>query len=266
MGQGASLEARRQLPNVQGREGLTRAVILARVSRGERTQDPTSQLESLRAVAARQGWTVAAEVVKVCSAWDAKTSQDVQTAALAPIVAGQADVLMVWSLDRLVRGGAERAFTLVGLLEKHHGAALYSLQEPFLSTATSDPATRELLLPIIAWVGKWESQRKSDRLTAKAGSKRVAAEKLGQRALWGRGYMATDDDKRRVHDLRLQTPRLSMKAIAALVGLSVGSVHRILQSDAPTVAGISNPKIEGPGSGQAALADKGEVASGGSKA
>ena len=85
----------------------------------------------------------------------------------------------------------------------------------------------------MAWVAKWESQRKSDRLTAKAGSKRMMAEKLGQRALWGRGYMATDDDKRRVHDLRGQQPPLSMKAIAALVGLSVGSVHRILGQPRP---------------------------------
>ena len=223
---------------------MTRAVILARVSRGERTQDPTSQLDSLRAVAQRHGWTVAAEVVKVCSAWDAKTSQEVQTAALAPIVAGDADVLMVWSLDRLVRGGAERAFSLVAQLEKHHGAALFSLQEPFLSTATSDPATRELLLPIIAWVAKWESQRKSDRLTAKAGSKRATAEKLGQRALWGRGYMATDDDKRRVHDLRGQRPAPSIKAIAALTGLSVGSVHRILKQSRPSGNRMGN--LNGP--------------------
>lgn len=212
---------------------MTRAVILARVSRGERTQDPTSQLNSLRAVAQRHGWTVAAEVVKVCSAWDNKTAGDVQQAAIAPIVAGDADVLMVWSLDRLVRGGAERAFALVAQLEKHHGAALFSLQEPFLSTATADQATRELLLPIVAWVAKWESQRKSDRLTAKAGSKRASAEKLGQRALWGRGYMATDDDKRKVHDLRSQVPAPSIKAIADLVGLSVGSVHRILKQGRP---------------------------------
>lgn len=204
-----------------------KAVVFARVSRGERTQDPTAQLEALRAAAARHGWEVAEEVTRICSAWDAKTSLEAQQAALQPILAGKADVLMVWSLDRLVRGGAERAFAVVGELERHHGASLFSLQEPFLSTATSDPATRELLLPIIAWVGKWESQRKSDRLTAKAATKRQAAGKLGQRALWGRGYMATDDERAQVMELRERGE--SIRSIARRLELSVGNVHRILK-------------------------------------
>lgn len=215
-----------------------RAVILARVSRGERTQDPQGQLDALRAAAARHGWPVAVEVVKVCSAWDSKSAHEVHQAALAPIVAGQADVLMVWSLDRLVRGGAERAFALVGELEQHHAAALFSLQEPFLSTATSDKQTRELLLPIIAWAAKWESQRKSDRLTVKATTKRAAAEKLGQRALWGRGHMATQDDRLQVLEMRDRDPPASVRAIAKATGLSVGSVHRILRATGSHAAGV----------------------------
>lgn len=233
-----------------------KAVILARVSRGERKQDPQGQLDALRAAAARHGWPVVQEVVKVCSAWDAKSAQEVHHAALAPIVAGQADVLMVWSLDRLVRGGAERAFALVGELEQHHGAALFSLQEPFLSTATSDRQTRELLLPIIAWSAKWESQRKSDRLTVKATTKRAVAERLGQRALWGRGHMATEADVERIVEMHNRDPPLSVRAISKLVGLSVGNVHRILQRSGADVAGVQQPRAAQAGG-------DGEVAAGG---
>jgi DNA invertase Pin-like site-specific DNA recombinase len=236
---------------------MTRAVILARVSRGERTQDPTAQLDALRAHAQRHGWTVAAEVIKVCSAWDGKAAQEVHEAALAPIKAGQADVLMVWALDRLVRGGPEKAFSLLADLERHHGASLFSLQEPFLSTATADPQMRELMLPIIAWAAKWESQRKSDRLVAKVGAKKEAAGKLGQRARWGRGSMATDDDKARICALR--DKGLSIKAVAAEVGLSVGTVHKTLKEN-------RNKKSQGPVKETAPAAVNLDVASGGAKA
>jgi DNA invertase Pin-like site-specific DNA recombinase len=163
-----------------------RAVLLARVSRGERQQDPTSQLVPLRAAAQRLGLEIAEEISLVQSAWDAASAADVRRRALAPIVEGRADVLMVWALDRLVRGGIETAFAFLRELEEHLGASLFSLQEPFLSTATSDRQTRELMVALLSWIARWESQRRSERLRAKADTKRNRAAALNQRAGWGR--------------------------------------------------------------------------------
>lgn len=203
-----------------------KAVILARVSRGERTQDPAAQISALQAVADRKDWEVVEVVEEIGSAWDPKTAAVVQKAALAPIKEGRADVLMVWALDRLVRGGASRALALVDQLENHYGASLFSMQEPFLSTS-SDAATRELILPIVAWVAKWDSERKSERLKAKAAYKRQQAAKVGQRARWGRGSMASEDDHAKIYEL--EDLGRSQREIAEEVGLSLGAVNGILK-------------------------------------
>lgn len=202
-----------------------KAVILARVSRGERTQDPEAQVTALQAAAQRHGWQVVDVVRRVQSGWTEDDAREVEEAALLPIKEGRADVLMVWALDRLVRTGPLGALRCIGNLEKHLGAKLFSLQEPFLSTA-ADPATRELLLPIIAWVAKQESQRKSERLQAKAHHKRQTAERLGQRARWGRGQMPTQQD---VQAILAAKGQKSVRALAQETGLSVGTVHNILQ-------------------------------------
>src|SRR5581483_351037 len=168
------------------REGIQRrAVLLGRVSRGERQQDPENQLRSLRAAAKRLGWLIVREVPLKLSAWDEQAAAQVRRAALAPIEAGRADTLMCWSWDRFSREGIEGAFRELRYLEEHLGAAFWSLQEPFLSTARGDKQQRELLLSIIAWAAKWESERKSQRLRAKVDTKRARASKLGHRASWG---------------------------------------------------------------------------------
>ena len=155
-----------------------RVVLLGRVSRGERNQDPESQLAPLRAATARLGWVIVEEIALVQSAWDESSAAEVRRKALAPIVEGRADTLGIWALDRVCRGGIEAAFSLLAELEQHLGANLFSLQEPFLSTATADRQARELMVAMMSWVAKWESQRKSDRLKAKVHSKKQKAELL----------------------------------------------------------------------------------------
>ncbi|MBE2253873.1 MAG: recombinase family protein, partial [Myxococcus sp.] len=135
------------------------------------------------------------------------------------------DTLMVWSWDRYSREGIEGAFRELRHLEDHLGAAFWSLQEPFLSTATADKQQRELLLSIVAWAARWESQRKSERLKAKVKTKRNRAESLGQSARWGRGRLASEEEIAKVRDLRALGR--SVRAISAAVGISKSQVQRI---------------------------------------
>jgi DNA invertase Pin-like site-specific DNA recombinase len=205
-----------------------RAVLLARVSRGERQQDPESQLLALRAAAERLDWTVVREVPLRLSAWDADTATEVRRLALGPIEAGEADTLMVWAWDRFSREGIEGAFRELRHLEDHLGAAFWSLQEPFLSTASADKQQRELLLSIVSWAARWESQRKSERLKAKAAAKRARSAALGQNARWGRGKLASREQVEQVQDLR--RAGVSIREIGRAVGVSKSQVGRIISS------------------------------------
>ena len=134
---------------------------------------------------------------------------------------------MMWAWDRYSREGVEGAFRELRYLEDHLGAAFYSLQEPFLSTATADKAQRELLLSLVSWIAKQESQRKSERLRAKVASKRARSEQLGQRGVWGAGHLASDSDVARVR--ALAAAGKTVRAIAVEVELSKSQVGRLIR-------------------------------------
>lgn len=216
-----------------------RAVLLGRVSTSDerkdpatgkivrQAQDPENQLLPLRSTAQRLGWTVAEEVpLPGLSAWDEVDAAEVRRRILAPFRDGRADVLMVWSLDRVVRGGIAEAFSFLKTLERDLGVDFWSLQEPFLNT-TADPQQRELMVALLAWVAKWESRRKSDRLRAKAAANRNRAEAGGGRAQWGRGRMATNSDVAQIAKLRAEGR--TYREISAEIGLSLGTISRIVR-------------------------------------
>ena len=215
---------------------MVRVVLLGRVSTDvtrkdpktgklvREPQDPENQLLPLRDSARRLGWDVVHEVpLRGLSGWDETEGAEVQRLVLDAVKEHRADVLMVWSLDRVTRGGAVSVLLFLKRLEKDLGIGFWSLQEPFLNT-TSDPQQRELLLLLLSWVAKWESQRKSERLKAKAATKRHRAENGGGRARWGRGRMPTDEDLAEMTSLRASGT--SLRAIAAKLGIPLATVHR----------------------------------------
>lgn len=150
-----------------------RAAVWLRVSTGE--QHAANQLPDLQAWAARRGW----EAVKVYevqeSAWrgahQKALSEVYQDARL-----GRFDVLLVWALDRLSREGIAATLEIIQRLGRHQVRVL-SLQESW--TEVEGPM-QELLLSIVAWVARMESNRRSER--TKAGLARAVAEgkKLGR--------------------------------------------------------------------------------------
>ena len=209
-----------------------RVVLFARVSTDDRGQTTESQLLALRAVAARMGWEVVAEVALELSAWNAKTAADVRRQALAAVRTHRADTLMVWALDRVCRAGIADAFALLNELEKHLGAGFYSYQEPFLSTATADPGMRSLLLALFAWMAEQESTRKSQRVKARVENKRQRGAAIGQRGKWGRGHLPTAADMARVSELAAVGK--SLRAISAETGVPRSTVWRLLSAAAAT--------------------------------
>lgn len=205
---------------------MTRALLVGAVSTADKDQDPESQLRPLREAATRKGWTFEEMRFKQ-SRFDEESYREVREAILDRLRGGGFDVLAVWAWDRLSRQDVEEAFRLMRELEDHLGVRFFSLQEPFLSTE-GDRAQRELLLPIITWVANQASKRASARLVEKGKTKRVASAKLGQRAKWGSGHLATPEQ---VDEVRRLWGTMSERALAARVGLSRSQTRRIGKGD-----------------------------------
>jgi DNA invertase Pin-like site-specific DNA recombinase len=237
---------------------VTRRVVLGvRVSTDDKNQDPTNQLLPLRAAVARLGWIVAEEVVvEGLSAWNPKTAAEVKRRFLAPIIAGSADTLAVWALDRATRGGIGPTLAFLREVEDHLGAAIFSLQEPWASSATQDPSSRELVVSLMAWMAKQESDHKSARVRAKVHTKRNRAGALGQSAKWGDGQLASEVEIGLARNM-WKNGR-SVRGIAGVTGMSKSQVGRIVKGvpREPTgqwggIAGTSPPS-NGTPSGQQA--------------
>lgn len=99
---------------------------------------------------------------------------------------GKYGVLLVWALDRLSREGVSATLEIIDRLGKS-GVQVVSVQESWTEV---DGPLRELLLSIVAWVARMESQRRSERV--KAGIARARAE--GK--TWGRPQGSKDEKKR----------------------------------------------------------------------
>lgn len=208
---------------------MTRTLLLGAVSTADKNQDPESQLRPLREAALRKGWEFE-EISFKKSRWDATSAREVREETLARLRDGNFDVLAVWAWDRMSREGPLQALLFIRELEEHLGVRFFSLTESFLCTE-APKEQRELLLPLMASLAKWDSQRKSDRLVAKAGNKRESSGKLGQRARWGGGSLATPYEVQEI--LRLHREEaMSERAIArAVPGISRSQVRRIIKGE-----------------------------------
>ncbi len=154
---------------------LKKVAIWIRVSTDEQNTD--NQLFQLQEFCNRRNW----EIVEVydltgISAYRNAHEKYLRTAQKAGR-GNQFDTLVVWSLDRLSRGGAEAILKIVREFDQY-GVSVVSVQEEW--TETTDPLMRELIMGIVGWVAKFESKRRSER--TKAGLERAKREgrKLGR--------------------------------------------------------------------------------------
>jgi DNA invertase Pin-like site-specific DNA recombinase len=151
-----------------------RCALWARVSTTE--QDTGNQLAQLRAEAARRGLDVAREyVLDGLSAWTG-AHRDQLRQALDDACRGEYEVLVVWALDRLERGGIEPTLRVMRQL-RERGVQVVSLQEPWTDAGGE---MQELLTAIMAWVARMESERRSERVRAGLARRRARGLPVGR--------------------------------------------------------------------------------------
>ncbi len=157
-----------------------------RVSTGQ--QDVSNQLPSITAWCEARGYELVEIYQENESAWKAGHQHELAR-LLSDIRGGKRkyERVIVWSIDRLSRGGIGAIFGLIHTF-RQYGCQVVSIQEPWLESA--GPAG-DILLAVTAWVAEFESKRRSER--TKAGL--VTAVKNGKHL--GRPAGSRDKSKRK---------------------------------------------------------------------
>jgi DNA invertase Pin-like site-specific DNA recombinase len=198
----------------RNRGARVRAFLYARVSTIDKGQDTENQLPEMRRDGERRGWTIKREYIDNVSAGGTKVREQFDE-MLAACDRGEADVILIWALDRFSREGPLKTMLLLDRLERA-GVRVRSLKEPWLDP---DSPTYELLLPIFAWIAKQERLRMGERV--RAGMARARE----QGARFGRPRVSlTEQD---IAQRRAQG--FSLRAIARELGVSEGSVRNALK-------------------------------------
>ncbi len=152
-----------------------KAVAYIRVSTGQ--QDVSNQLPAIEKYCQVEGYELVKIYQEAESAWR-NGHQAELSRLLVDIRSGKRkyDRLIIWSLDRLSRGGIGQLFGLIHTF-RQYGCQVVSCNEPWLES--SGPAG-DLLLAVTAWIAEFESKRRSERTLAGLDRARREGKKLGR--------------------------------------------------------------------------------------
>ena len=192
---------------------IRHAAIYVRVSTGSQTTE--NQLRELRQVAARHGWTVAAEFadngISGAKGQDRRPGLDAMMQAVAR---REVDLVMAWSVDRLGRS----LQNLVGFLAELHGKHV-DLYLHLQGIDTSTPAGKALFQMMGVFA---EFERAMIRERVNSGLARAKAE--GKRL----GRPRNDNAKQRAAVARLRKQGVGILKIAREVGTGTSYVQRVV--------------------------------------
>jgi len=137
-----------------------------RVSTEAQTAD--NQLPAIEALCRARGWELVKIYSEHASAWTSGRQTELAR-CIRDAEHHHHEAIVVWSLDRVSREGPLRVLSLIEHLRKR-GIKLVSVQEGWTETAGE---FAPVLFAITAWVGQWESKRKSERTKAGLAEKRA---------------------------------------------------------------------------------------------
>lgn len=187
--------------------------IYARVSTDGQTCE--NQLQELRAVADRAGWTVTQEYVDHgISGAKGRDQRPQLDAMLKAVSQRKVTMVMAWSVDRLGRSLVD----LVSLLQDLHatGTDLYLHQQGIDTTTPAGKAMFQML----GVFSEFERSMIRDRVLAGLARARASGKTLGRRKV---GPEVED----RIRELRGQGH--GVRKVAKLAGCGVGTVQRVIR-------------------------------------
>jgi len=186
--------------------------LYARVSTKDKGQDVENQLAQLREFAAMQGWTVMREYV------DRETGSTSDRAEFRDMFQDASQrrfgVLLFWSLDRLSREGVLPTLQHLERLTAY-GVCYRSFSEQYLDSCG---IFKDAVISILAVIAKQERVRLSERTRAGL----AVAKSKGRFA--GRPRLKVQP----AEIARLRATGLSLRAIGRQLGISEGSVRRLI--------------------------------------
>jgi DNA invertase Pin-like site-specific DNA recombinase len=158
-------------------------------------------------------------------------------------------ILIVFRLDRLTRGGIAEMFRVLKALQDA-GVRVYSVCETWWDP---DAPTAELILAVLAWAAEFESRAIGERVAAGIAARRAEAERRGERFLWGRAKVSTliRDPDLPAKTLQMREAGLSWTRVAQTLGVGRTTARRLCllsrsSSLSSTKKGEARPK-HGPG-------------------
>ncbi|MDO7875986.1 recombinase family protein [Hymenobacter sp. ASUV-10] len=202
---------------------LTRVALYARVSTSDKDQNPENQLLLLRRETERAGDTIIKEYVDEESGGKATRRQFQQL--LADAKKRRFDLVRVTALDRFSSEGIEAVFGHLATLDQCN-VSFWSYHEPLLNTTGP---MRDLYRAIIAWAAAYRNQRHSENVRLGQARKKAQVEAAGEQYQHGR---RPTDESVVAEVRRLKGEGLSLRKIADATGVSVGTVHKYLASEA----------------------------------
>ena len=152
-----------------------KTALYLRVSTNEQTVD--NQMPALENYCQVKGYEVADIYKEDASAWH-NGHQGELSRLLDVVRSGRKhyDILLVWSLDRLSRQGPLAVLTLIDTF-KGYGVKVESVQEPFTALPYGFDS---VIYSFLAWVAKFESDRRSERTLAGLDRVKASGKKLGR--------------------------------------------------------------------------------------
>ena len=151
--------------------------IWLRVSSGH--QESANQVPDVERFVQHHGYTVAETYTVDDSAWKNGGGPEYQATlqrALDDAWAGKFKVLVIWSLDRIVRLGPEEALRLFRQFQER-GCTIVSVKESWLN---GSPEVQGLLISFAGWMAQQESHRRSERIRAGLARRKAEGKPVGR--------------------------------------------------------------------------------------
>lgn len=193
-----------------------RVALYARVSTKDKGQETENQLVQLREFAAKQGWQITREYI------DRETGGTSDRAQFQAMFADASrrkfDLVLFWSLDRLSREGVLETLQHLNRLTAC-GVGYKSFTEQYLDSCG---IFKDAVIGILAVIAKQERVRLSERTKAGLAIARSKGRQIGRPRL----------QVKTAEIARLMAQGLSLRAVGRELGISEGSVRRLVSAAA----------------------------------